>query len=53
MIDREFSKNDFTDEGLQLVSLKEGAWLRSKASQKSPPDTKVLAKALAEIRAST
>jgi len=51
LIDREYRKNDFTAEGVELLRQKEGAWLKSKASAKNPPDMKLLEKALAEIRA--
>ena len=51
LIDREYRKNDLTGEGIELLRRKEGAWLRSKGSQKNPPDMKLLEKALAEIRA--
>lgn len=51
LIDREYRKDDFTAEGIELIRRKEGAWLISKASAKDPPDMKLLEKALAEIRA--
>lgn len=51
LIDRECRKNDFTAEGIELLRRKEGAWLKSKAAAKDPPDMKLLEKALAEIRA--
>ncbi|MCC4109111.1 hypothetical protein, partial [Serratia ureilytica] len=51
LIDREYRKDDFTVEGLELLRRKEAAWLKSKASEKDPPDMKLLEKALAEIRA--
>ncbi len=51
LIDREYRKDDFTADGMELLRRKEGAWLKSKASAKNPPDTKMLEKALAEIRA--
>ncbi|MEK7893133.1 hypothetical protein AAB992_39235 [Burkholderia contaminans] len=51
LIDQECRKNDFTDEGIELLRRKEGAWLNSKGSRKDPPDMKLLEKALAEIRA--
>ena len=50
IINFEFKKNDFTNDGLQLVRAKESSWLNSKASGKIPPNTKILSKALAEIR---
>ncbi len=51
-IDREYYKNDITDEGLELIRNKRvGSWLNSKASQKDPPDMKLLEKALTELRA--
>ncbi|MBL1188748.1 hypothetical protein CIV90_27315 [Escherichia coli] len=51
LIDREYRKNDFTAEGIELLRRKEGAWMKSKASAKDPPDMKLLEKALVEIRA--
>jgi hypothetical protein len=51
LIDRQFYKNDFTDEGLELCRRKVPAWMNSKGSKKNPPDMKLLEKALAEIRA--
>lgn len=51
LIDIAYRRNDFTAEGIELLRRKEGAWLKSKASTKNPPDVKLLEKALAEIRA--
>ncbi|NML34351.1 hypothetical protein [Paraburkholderia antibiotica] len=51
LIDREYRKDDFTAEGVELIRRKEGAWLKSEGSKKDPPDMKLLEKALAEIRA--
>jgi len=51
LIDIAYRRNDFTAEGIELLRRKEGAWLKSKASAKNPPDVKLLEKALAEIRA--
>jgi hypothetical protein len=51
LIDIAYRRNDFTAEGIELLRRKEGAWLKSKASTKNPPDLKLLEKALAEIRA--
>ncbi|OBR50762.1 hypothetical protein A6456_02900 [Paraburkholderia tropica] len=51
LIDIAYRRSDFTAEGIELLRRKEGAWLKSKASTKEPPDVKLLEKALAEIRA--
>lgn len=51
LIDRQYFKNDFTEEGLALCRRKVSAWMSSKGSKKDPPDMKMLEKALAEIRA--
>ncbi|NML31951.1 hypothetical protein [Paraburkholderia antibiotica] len=51
LIDRQYFKNDFTEEGLALCRRKVPAWMSSKGSKKDPPDMKLLEKALAEIRA--
>ena len=50
LIDRQYFRSEFTDEGIALIKRKESAWLDSKASKKNPPDMKILEKALAEIR---
>lgn len=50
LIDRDYRKHDFTDEGIELCKRKVRAWMNSKASKKDPPDMKILEKALAEIR---
>lgn len=50
LVDRPYSRYDFTDEGYELCRQKVPAWLKSKASSKLPPDMKVLEKGLAEIR---
>ena len=51
LIDREYRKNDLTEDGIELWRRKEGAWFKSKGSRKDPPDMRILEKALAEIRA--
>ena len=50
LIDRQYFRSEFVDEGIALIKRKESAWLDSKASKKNPPDMKILEKALAEIR---
>ena len=50
LIDRQYFRSEFSDEGIALIKRKESAWLDSKASKKNPPDMKILEKALAEIR---
>nr|WP_319527519.1 hypothetical protein [Pseudomonas laurentiana] len=50
-VGRAYYRNDFTEEGIELLRRKEAAWLKSKASKKNPPDMRILEKALAEIRA--
>ena len=50
LIDLQYFRSEFTDEGIALIKRKESAWLDSKASKKNPPDMKILEKALAEIR---
>ena len=50
LIDRQYFRSEFTDEGIALIKRKESVWLDSKASNKNPPDMKILEKALAEIR---
>ncbi|NNA21178.1 hypothetical protein HBN70_10435 [Pseudomonas lundensis] len=50
LIDRQYFRSEFTDEGIALIKRKESVWLDSKASKKNPPDMKILEKALAEIR---
>ncbi|MFN1266332.1 hypothetical protein [Pseudomonas lundensis] len=50
LIDRQYFRSEFADEGIALIKRKESAWLDSKASKKNPPDMKILEKALAEIR---
>jgi hypothetical protein len=47
LIDRQYYKNDFTEEGLELCRRKVPAWMNSKGSKKDPPDMKLLEKALA------
>ncbi|QIC89495.1 hypothetical protein F0336_24880 [Serratia liquefaciens] len=51
VIDRQYRKTDFTDDGFGLCKRKVPAWMKSKASAKDPPDMKLLEKALVEIRA--
>jgi hypothetical protein len=51
LIDRQYRRNDFTDDGFELCRRKVPAWMNSKGSKKDPPDMKMLEKALAEIRA--
>lgn len=51
VIDRQYRKNDFTNEGFELCKRKVPEWLKSKTSAKDPPDTRLLEKALAEVRA--
>lgn len=50
LIDRHYYRNDFTDEGIELLKHKEAAWLKSKAAKKIPPDMKILEKELIKIR---
>ena len=50
LIDRHYYRNDFTDEGIELLKHKESAWLKSKAAKKIPPDMKILEKELIKIR---
>ncbi|NHQ88548.1 hypothetical protein HA050_20835 [Iodobacter sp. HSC-16F04] len=47
---RELRRDDFTPEGLELFIKKGGAWLKSKASKKDPPNIKLLEKALFYIK---
>ncbi|AGQ33540.1 Uncharacterised protein [Serratia liquefaciens] len=51
---RSLMRSELTEEGTKLASGPKNPvhrWLGSKASQKNPPDMKLLEKALAEIRA--
>ncbi|NML34353.1 hypothetical protein [Paraburkholderia antibiotica] len=51
---RSLMRSELTEEGTKLASGPKNLvhrWLGSKASQKNPPDMKLLEKALAEIRA--
>ncbi|MEH0871543.1 hypothetical protein [Serratia liquefaciens] len=50
LIDRRYVRNDFSDQGIELLRRKQAAWLKSKCAKKDPPDMKILEKALAEIR---
>ena len=50
LVDRQYFRNDFTEEGYELCRQKVPAWLKSKASSKLPPDMKILEKGLADIR---
>ncbi|MWL90442.1 hypothetical protein [Cupriavidus sp. SW-Y-13] len=50
LIDMEYRRDDFTDEAIELLKRKVGAWLDSKGSEKDPPDMRILVKELAKIR---
>ena len=50
LVDRQYFRNDFTEEGYELCRQKVPAWLKSKASSKLPPDMKILERGLADIR---
>lgn len=50
LIDRNYYRDDFTEDGMELLKRKVSSWLDSKGAQKNPPDMKILEKALSEIR---
>jgi hypothetical protein len=51
LIDRQYFKNDLTDDGISLCKRKVGAWMSSKGAKKAPPDMRLLERELSAIRA--
>jgi len=50
LLGRSYYRNNFTEDGMELLKRKVSSWLDSKGAQKNPPDMKVLEKALSDIR---
>ncbi|MBC3270220.1 hypothetical protein HU765_09805 [Pseudomonas sp. SWRI81] len=50
LIDRNYYRDDFTKDGMELLKRKVSSWLDSKGAQKNPPDMTILEKTLSKIR---